>query len=65
MYGKVKYKSGKDETGKDIITREKIGEHGHSLKNICKSASKYDGHVYITHEENIFSVEILLYVQDI
>jgi sensor histidine kinase regulating citrate/malate metabolism len=39
-------------------------EHSHGLKNIRKSVEKYNGHMDITHEENIFSVGILLYVDD-
>ena len=39
------------------------GDHGHGLKNIRKSVEKYNGHMDITHEGNIFSVGILLYVE--
>jgi signal transduction histidine kinase len=43
-----------------IITRKENGG-GHGLKNIRKSVEKYNGHIDISHEGNIFSVGILLY----
>ncbi|MCL2215863.1 MAG: GHKL domain-containing protein [Defluviitaleaceae bacterium] len=49
---------------KRIATRKSGGEHGHGLKNIRKSVEKYNGHIDITHDENIFSVTVLLYVDD-
>ena len=60
--GEIKYRPGKDESEKVIITRKKICEHGHGLNNVRKSASKYDGQMNINHEGNVFSVGILLYV---
>ena len=54
--GKVKYTEG-------IVASLKTGDgHGHGLKNIRKSVEKYNGHIDISHEKNIFSVGILLYV---
>ncbi|MCL2216559.1 MAG: ATP-binding protein [Defluviitaleaceae bacterium] len=56
--GVVKYDN------KRIATRKNGGEHGHGLKNIRKSVEKYNGHIDITHDENVFSVGVLLYVDD-
>jgi len=59
--GQVKYVKNKD--GEDVIASRKEGSnHGYGLKNICKSVEKYNGHVDITHEDNTFSVGILMYV---
>jgi len=44
-----------------LIT-SKIGDrHGYGLKNIRKSAEKYDGLVDVTYESGLFAVEVLLY----
>ena len=47
-----------------IVTRKSGEEHGYGLKNIRKSVSKYDGQVEISHDSDIFSVVVLLYVDD-
>jgi signal transduction histidine kinase len=60
--GVVKYDSNTDD--KRISTRKSGGEHGHGLKNIRKSVEKYNGHIDITHDENIFTATVLLYVDD-
>jgi hypothetical protein len=60
--GVVKYDSNTDD--KRISTRKSGGEHGHGLKNIRKSVEKYNGHIEVIHEENIFSVGVLLYVDE-
>ena len=57
--GIVKYAKGTDMV---ILTQKSGGEHGYGLKNIRKSVEKYNGHVDISHEGNVFSVGILLYV---
>ena len=41
------------------------GDRGHGLKNIRKSVEKYNGFFDMSHEENIFSVGILLYVDGV
>ena len=61
--GEVKYTEGKS-GAKKIITRKDGDNHGYGLENIQKSVEKYNGHIDITHENNIFSVGILLYVDD-
>ena len=61
--GEVHYEPCESGTGEIIATLKEAGEHGHGLKNIRKSVEKYDGHMDITHEGNIFTVGILLYLQ--
>ena len=64
--GNLKFAKDKDGDLKHIITRKENGggEHGHGLKNIRRSVEKYDGQVDISCEGNIFSVTVVLYVQD-
>jgi len=63
--GIVKYAENKGGAEKFIATRKEGDNHGYGLKNIRKSVEKYNGHIDIAHEGNIFSVGILLYVDDI
>jgi sensor histidine kinase regulating citrate/malate metabolism len=49
---------------KHISTRKIGGEHGPGLKNIRKSVEKYNGHIDITHDENIFTATVLLYLEN-
>ena len=63
--GEVKYAKGKDGTAEAITTRKSGDNHGYGLKNIRKAAEKYNGRVDISHEDNIFSVAVLLYVDEI
>jgi hypothetical protein len=63
--GKVKYTTGKSGEEKRIATLKDGDEHGHGLKNIKKSAEKYNGHVDISHTDSVFTVGILLYVDDV
>ena len=60
--GKVKYAEGSIREERVIVTRKGGEDHGHGLKNIRKSVEKYNGHMDISHEDNVFSVGILLYV---
>ena len=57
--GSVKYAEGEE---KRIVTLKSGEEHGHGLNNIRKSVEKYNGHIDITHDNNVFSVGVLLYV---
>jgi signal transduction histidine kinase len=53
--------------GTIIATRkdkDKHNSHGYGLKNIRKAVEKYDGHMDISHEGTVFSVGILLYLED-
>jgi len=56
--GVVQY--GKD--GQTIVTRKEGGDHGHGLRNIQRAVEKYDGHLEIGHEGDVFRVGVLLYV---
>jgi len=60
--GVVKYVNDKDDAQKIIATRKDGDNHGYGLKNIQKSVDKYNGQMDISHDDNIFSVAILLYV---
>ena len=60
--GEVKYGPAAASGQNSIVTLKNGEEHGHGLKNIRKSVEKYNGHIDINHDENIFSVGILLYV---
>jgi len=57
--GKVKYAD-----GESITTRKSGDEHGYGLENIRKSVEKYNGHLDISHEGNVFSVGALLCLDD-
>jgi len=60
--GEVKYADGMDGAKQVIVSRKDGGNHGYGLRNIQKSVEKYDGHMDISHEGNVFSVGILMYV---
>ncbi|MCL2217025.1 MAG: GHKL domain-containing protein [Defluviitaleaceae bacterium] len=62
--GEVKYAKEKNGTAEAITTRKSGNNHGYGLKNILKSVEKYNGHIEVIHEENIFSVGVLLYVDE-
>jgi len=59
--GEVKHVKN-DGVDKIIATRKDKDYHGYGLKNIRKSVDKYHGHVDISHEDNVFSVGVLLYI---
>jgi len=54
----------KDKSG-DLSTIKSRDDHGYGLKNIFKSAQKYHGNVDINHDENIFTVKVLLYGEEV
>lgn len=54
--GEVKY------LDQQIVSLKKSDRHGYGLKNIKQSVEKYDGYLKMTHDENIFSATVLLYV---
>lgn len=56
--GIVKY-----ENGELITTKENSDEHGYGMRNVKAAAAKYDGVCQITHEDNIFQSEVLLYME--
>jgi len=62
--GIVNYLQCKGDTKRNIITRKNGDNHGYGLKNIAKSVEKYNGHMEISHDRNVFTVEIMLYTSD-
>jgi len=62
--GLVKYAKGKDGATEAITTRKRGDNHGYGLKNIRIAAGKYNGRVDISHEDNVFSVAVLLYLDE-
>jgi len=62
--GEIRYTEKKKGEESIIASLKGGNEHGHGLKNVRKSVEKYDGHIDITHGENIFSVGVFLYVDD-
>lgn len=55
--GIVKY-----ENGELTTTKNNSHEHGYGMRNVEAAASKYDGVCQITHYDNIFQSEVLLYM---
>ena len=62
--GIIKYAQRNGQKEKNVITRKNSDEHGQGLKNIKRSVEKYNGHMEITHEGNLFSVRMLLYIDN-
>jgi len=60
--GVVKYAQCKSGAEEVITTRKNGDNHGYGLKSIRKSVEKYSGHLDISHDDNVFSVGVLLYV---
>jgi sensor histidine kinase regulating citrate/malate metabolism len=61
--GLVRYeKKGEGEDKRIVTGKDDKGEHGYGLKNVKRSVDKYNGQMDISHEENTFSVAILLYL---
>lgn len=58
--GIVKY-----ENGELITTKENHDQYGYGMKNVETAAAKYDGICQVTHDENIFQSEVLLYMDKI
>ena len=61
--GEVKY----EEQGKahsHIVSLKGSDKHGYGLKNIRQSVEKYNGHMKISHADNVFSTGVFLYVND-
>lgn len=50
------------ENGEIVTTKKNKDEHGKGLSNIRKTAEKYNGLMKFTHNESIFTSEVLLYV---
>ncbi len=54
--GIVKY-----ENGEIVTTKESPDKHGYGMKNVETAAEKYDGVCQVTHDDNVFMSEVLLY----
>lgn len=52
----------KKKDGSYVSTKENNKNHGFGLKNILETVKKYDGVMEITNTENIFCVDILLFL---
>ncbi|MBE6844950.1 MAG: GHKL domain-containing protein [Ruminococcus sp.] len=50
------------ENGEIVTTKNNKAEHGKGVANIRKTIEKYNGLLKFTHDESIFTSEILLYV---
>jgi sensor histidine kinase YesM len=57
--GEVKYSE-----EQQILTSKGEDGHGYGLKNIRQSVEKYNGYMKLTHDGNIFSTVVFLYVGD-
>ena len=62
--GVVNHADGKNGAENMFVSRKDGDNHGYGLKNIQKSIDKYDGQMDISHEGNVFSVSILMYVEN-
>lgn len=49
--------------GEIVSTKTDDEKHGYGLKNIKRTVEKYDGYMEIDHAQNIFSVDIILFVK--
>ena len=63
--GVVEYEPEKADGKKRIATRKSGDDHGYGLENIKRSIEKYNGQMDITHEGDVFSVAIILYLDDV
>jgi len=63
--GKVKYVNDKNEEEQQIATQKDGDGHGYGLRNVRQSVEKYDGFVKISHTEDVFSVGVHLYADDV
>ena len=59
--GNIKYKWASGGNPNHIVSRKKGRDHGYGLRNIREAVEKYNGHIDISHEGNMFSVGVLLY----
>lgn len=50
------------ENGEIVTTKKNKGEHGKGLSNVRKTADKYNGLLKLSHNENVFTSEVLLYL---
>lgn len=50
--------------GEIVSAKDNSGEHGFGLKNIEKIVNKYNGYSEINHSSNIFTMNILMFVNN-
>lgn len=50
--------------GEIVTTKEDAENHGIGLKNIKAAVEKYNGYIEINHHNNIFCVDIIMFVQE-
>lgn len=53
------------ENGEIITSKNDSHHYGYGLKNVEKIVEKYDGYMEINHDNNVFTVDILLFVNNI
>lgn len=58
--GEIKYSAENDE---QPVSLKSGAEHGYGLKNIRQTVEKYNGHMKISHTENVFSIGVFLYTE--
>ena len=61
--GQVLYANSKAEAEKNLATRKKGENHGYGLRNVRNAVAKYNGHIDISHDDKMFCVGVLLYMQ--
>ena len=49
--------------GEIVSTKDDTEKHGYGLKNIKRTVEKYDGYMETDHIQNIFTVDIILFVK--
>ena len=50
------------ENGEIVTTKKNRDRHGKGLSNVRKAVEKYNGLLKFTHDNNIFTAEVLLYL---
>lgn len=58
--GEIKYSPEK----KEPASLKTGAEHGYGLKNIKQAVAKYNGHMKISHNEDVFSIGVFLYAKE-
>ena len=48
--------------GKIVTSKKTHDRHGYGLNNIAKAVDKYKGYMEIDHSDNIFTVDIIMYI---
>ena len=48
--------------GRIVSAKQDSRKHGYGLNNIAKAVNKYTGYMDIDYSDNIFTVDILMYI---